>query len=100
LGNIFEIHKHRHNFVKGHNIGGRIGQIEPLAMKSRHDELVIEMQRRGYNHKSTYEQPDLSKYDLDGFIVNRKVSELDLVNRCSECKKLIEKLYNIRQTGE
>ena len=62
LGEHAEIHKHRHNFVKQHNITGRIYpivQIEPENMKSRHDELAKEMIKRGYNHNSPYEQPDL-----------------------------------------
>ena len=89
LGEHFEIHKHRHNFVKGHKIGGRKEQIEPKSMGVRHDELAREMKRRGYNHKSPYEQPDLSHYDLDGFIVDKEVSKVDLMNRCEECKSLM-----------
>ena len=87
LGEHGEIHKHRHNFVKGHKIGGRKGQIEPSSMQTRHDELATEMIRRGYNHNSPYEQPDLSHYDLDGFIVDREESMRDLFERCGECRK-------------
>jgi hypothetical protein len=60
LGEHGEIHKHRHSFVKKHSIFGRIGQIEPESMQSRHDELAIEMVNRGYKHNSPYIQPDLS----------------------------------------
>lgn len=90
LGEHGEIHKHRHNFVKKHNISGRVFpvvQIEPLSMKSRHDELADEMLARGYNHNSPYEQPDLSY--LAPELLNAKVdienSINDLKNRCSEC---------------
>jgi hypothetical protein len=82
-----ELHKFRHNFVKGHKIGGRKGQIEPVSMASRHDELEAEMKSRGMNAKSPYEQPDLSKYDLEGFIVDKEAALADLVGRCPECKK-------------
>lgn len=87
LGEHAEIHKHRHNFVKGHSIAGRRGQIEPAAMKARHDELAA-----GFpNHKSPYEQPDLSAYDLRGFAVDLVVSARDLAARCPKCRELIEK---------
>jgi len=87
MGEHFELHKHRHNFVKGHSIEGRRGQIEPISMKKRHDELAKEMISRGYGHKSEYEQPDLSKYNLIGFIVDVDASIKDLHSRCQECLK-------------
>ena len=83
-----EIHKHRHNFVKGHSIAGRKGQIEPEAMKRRHDELVMFLK----NHKSPYEQPDLSEYNLDGFTVDIDESLDELRKRCSECREKIDKI--------
>ena len=85
LGEHGEIHKHRHNFVKGQRIGGRKGQIEPVSMASRHDELEVEMRSRGMNDKSPYEQPDLSGYDLEGFTVDRDESLKELIHRCPEC---------------
>lgn len=92
LGEHGEIHKHRHNFVKGHKISGRLSpvvQIEPKSMKSRHDMLAEEMLRRGFNHKSPYEQPDLSSYSLEERFaeVDLKISEKDLLGRCETCRK-------------
>lgn len=86
VGEHGEIHKHRHNFVKGHGIAGRKGQIEPEAMKRRHDELVTHLRC----HKSQYEQPDLSGYDLNGFIVDVAESLAELSRRCPKCRELIE----------
>ena len=91
LGEHGEIHKHRHNFVKGHRIGGRKGQIEPVSMQKRHNELASEMLRRGYRHESPYKQPDLSGYDLTGFVVDKEASGRELISRCSECSKFGEK---------
>lgn len=96
LGEHGEIHKHRHNFVKHYRITGRIKpvvQIEPASMKIRHDELATEMIRRGMNHKSDYEQPDISYLNSDeaNAKVDTQVSIKDLVNRCPKCKKRIEK---------
>jgi hypothetical protein len=92
LGEHSEIHKHKHNFLKGHSIKGRIKpivQIEPLEMKSRHDALANEMIRRKYNHESPYTQPDLSLYSLNEISgkVDREFSKQDLIQRCPECAK-------------
>lgn len=94
LGEHNEIHKHRHNFVKKHSIAKRISpvvQIEPENMKNRHDELVVEMIKRGYNHNSPYEQPDLSHLSpIERFAkIDINISYTDLVNRCPECARLI-----------
>jgi hypothetical protein len=91
VGEHGEIHKHRHNFVKKHNISGRIKpivQICPELMEKRHNELVAYLK----THKSPYIQPDLSylsdeeRYAEVGIEYNKK----DLASRCPECKKLIE----------
>lgn len=90
LGEHGEIHKHRHNFVKKHSIAKRIemGQIEPSSMKSRHDALAEEMLRRGFNHKSPYEMPDISHLsDKERlFRVDVEQSKRDLRERCRECQ--------------
>lgn len=89
LGEHGEIHKHRHCFEKGYSIKNRIGQIEPEKMEARHNILADEMIRRGYNHRSPYCQPDLSKYDLTDFVVDTRESLQDLESRCSDCASLI-----------
>jgi hypothetical protein len=58
-------------------------------MKQRHDELAKEMELRGYNHKSPYEQPDLSHYNLKDFIVDKEKSLIDLCARCPDCNSLV-----------
>ena len=87
LGEHVEIHKFRHNFVKKHNMLKRIelNQIEPYSMEERHDRLVSEMLRRGYNHKSPYFQPDVTY--LPNNKINVEKSYQDLLERCEECRK-------------
>lgn len=82
-----DIHKHRHNFVKKHNMSGRKGQIFPLLMKERHDLLAEEMLRRGYEHESPYEQPDVSYLpgDVLTCIPDIDWNIKDLSSRCDEC---------------
>ena len=92
LGEHGEIHKHRHNFVKMHRITKRISpvvQIEPENMQKRHDELSLEMLRRGYNHNSPYEQPDISylKPEERYASIDINISIADLTIRCEECTK-------------
>jgi len=95
LGEHSEIHKHRHNFEKGHSIRGRLEPVvlvEPASMSQRHDELVLEMLARGMNHQSPFEQPDLGFYnDLQKYAkVDLDISVRDLCIRCENCKKRIE----------
>lgn len=98
LGEHGEIHKHRHNFIKGHRIDGRLKPfvaIEPLLMGSRHDELALEMIKRGYIHKSPYLQPDLSNYDYNMINVKADLEYNlnDLLSRCSECEKRYKEIF-------
>lgn len=93
LGEHGEIHKHRHNFVKKHNMSGRKGQIFPRLMQQRHDELTIEMDRRGYNHQSPYDQPNVEYLPME---LLEAVPDIpgnlnDLSCRCEECRKNIKK---------
>jgi hypothetical protein len=92
LGEHNEIHKHRNIFEKKHSIKNRISpivQIEPDSMSKRHDDLMNEMLRRGYNHKSNYIQPDLSYLNnTERYAkVDTNISINDLKNRCILCKK-------------
>lgn len=90
LGEHGEHHKHRHNFVKRHNMAGRLAypsQIDPHRMKERHDEIALEMVRRKMNHKSPYEQPDTSY--LPEANVDLEYNLIDLMCRCKECERRI-----------
>jgi hypothetical protein len=95
LGEHGEIHKHRHNFVKQHSIAKRISpvvQIEPQSMETRHDALAQEMLRRGMNHQSPFEQPDISYLPVfeQLAVVDVQNSLRDLSARCPECEKNIK----------
>jgi hypothetical protein len=94
LGEHGEIHKHKHSFVKKHNIRGRIipiVQIEPSSMQVRHDALATEMAARNMNHQSIYEMPDISYLDTvyKEAIVDIAESIIDLTTRCAECARRI-----------
>ena len=90
-GEHFELHQHRHLFVKRHSIAGRVAGpvtlIEPLAMKRRHDELAATLR----THKSPYEMPDLSYLPPEHREARVDVAESlrELARRCPDCRRLI-----------
>jgi hypothetical protein len=94
-GEYSEIFKHRHNFVKKHNINGRIFpivQIEPSSMLERVEELRKEAIERGLKYHAKYEMPDITYLsdEVRNAKVDLEISKKDLINRCPKCKKRIE----------
>ena len=94
LGEHGELHKHLHNFVKRHNMTGRIVNncLEPASYKQRHDQLASEMLRRGMNHQSPLAQPDISYLPAaqQQFKVDLIYNAALLMLRCPDCRKLID----------
>jgi hypothetical protein len=91
-----EIHKHRHNFVKGHKMTGRIlaNCCEPSALKSRHDELEKELNRRQIKENraltsSPFEMPDISYLPPEEreYVVNVAANKKLLLERCEACRQ-------------
>jgi len=77
--------------IKGNSIQGYIdkGLYEPSKVYSRHQELVEEMIKRGYNHKSELPITNIPKTQGK---VNIQENIEELKRRCIECRKRIEKL--------
>jgi len=92
LGEHNELHKFVPSFKKKRSVAGRLGQIELSKYRQRHDELAIEMVRRGYNHSSPIEVPDFSYLPLAHYeaIVDKGTSLKELCKRCTECRKRIK----------
>lgn len=75
-------HPHGEAIVQGH---AEQGQVDTSRLQERHDELVAEMERRGYDHASPmdYEdQLDLGEIDV---VANRE----ELMERCDKCRERI-----------
>lgn len=69
--------------VEGH---AEKGQVDTSEIENRHEELVEEMKRRGFNHDSSMEYDDeLSAGEID---VSSNIEEL--AERCGDCRKRIE----------
>lgn len=70
--------------------------IEINSIISRHDTLVEEMKKRGYNHKSPIEsQEDLSKIvqylpsEIINFKIDKESSQTEIFRRCQHCRDMI-----------
>lgn len=88
LGEHVEMHMFAGSLVKGISMKGYIenGLLDLPNLKRRHDELVDEMTKRGYNHKTPLEHEFIKDHLFDhaqkpDFEFNVR----DLSSRCPEC---------------
>lgn len=86
LGEHVELHMIVECIIRNKSIQGFINHnlIEPSHIKERHNQLVFEMEKRGYHHKSPL--PDF-KVPNDKSKINSKKSQKELFARCKKCKK-------------
>lgn len=87
LGEHKELHQLVGSLNKKKSVLGHIskGQVEIHNIRKRHSELVKEMKRRGYSHKSPL--PLFRKFTAGK--INIKQNEKDLSLRCPECRRLL-----------
>jgi hypothetical protein len=85
LGEHAEIHMFIATIRHGKSVKGYLqkGLLEVHNLYARHEELVEEMNRRGYNHNSKVDK----KWKFTEKIgnVDREKNVGELVNRCSKC---------------
>ena len=95
LGEHVEHHMFVGTLIKKKSIKGYIENdlLEPLSLQQRHDQIVEEMVKRGYNHNTPLNfDISLLEYLSDEYInhkIDRQNSERLLFTRCTECRKLI-----------
>ena len=109
LGEHLELHMFYNSINEGKKITGYIekGIFDPPLLKIRHDDIVLEMENRGFNHKTP--MPNRVKYHLsDGrvrnmFIIHMTTHPIDinasineLLSRCERCKTF----YTIYQANK
>lgn len=95
LGEHVEHHMFAGAINRGTNMTGFLEKnlLEPESLQARHLELVAEMERRGYNHKSSMPDLLLDKLgDRKSITVNKSLALAELLRRCSECKQRYEEL--------
>jgi hypothetical protein len=88
LGEHVEIHMMAGTLIRRRSIDGFLerGLLEPQNARARHDELVAEMEARGFTHRSPL--PKFPRYKRPGEI-SRERAEAELAARCPDCRKLI-----------
>jgi len=87
LGEHKELHMMVGVLKKGYSIDGYVkkGLIDPSKIRDRHEVLVTEMERRGYNHQSPLPDDFPAPHHPT---MSLKESRTDLVGRCEECANL------------
>ena len=95
VGEHSELHKHLPSLRKGHSVMKRfdpVVQMQFVGYVERHDEIAIEMIRRGMNHTSPLtDVPDFTVHYSDYMDerVDLVVSIDDLMQRCPMCRARI-----------
>ena len=86
LGEHKELHQLIGSLNKCKSVQGHIdrGQVEIHNIKKRHDQLVNEIERRGYKHLSP--RPIFKIYKAGK--INISENEKELIQRCKECRRL------------
>jgi len=88
LGEHYELHMLKGSIEKGKKLTGFVmgGLVEVDQIHFRHEELVEEMKRRGYKHKSEMDDFLVGGMPIKGLIDKKKSKEI-LLSRCEECRK-------------
>jgi hypothetical protein len=87
LGEHVEIHMFSGTLNRKKSVKGYLekGLLEIHNLYNRHEELVKEMKRRGYQHHSEVDEK-WKLVDKAG-LINEKKSLNELTNRCLKCKR-------------
>ena len=91
LGEHRELHGIVGLLLNGRSIEGYRRLIEVHNIRSRHEEIVEEMRRRNYRHKSPL--PDFKEYIFG--IVDREENLRELFSRCSTCREKISRSIEV-----
>lgn len=94
LGEHVELHMLAGTLSRRRSIDGYIakGLLEPAAMGARHEMLVVEMARRGFDHRSPLPECDLAYLPdaVRAACVDVEVSGRELAGRCERCAGMAE----------
>ena len=92
LGEHVELHMLIGSIRKGISLQGFFDNklIETHNVQRRHEQLVREMKRRGFNHSS----PLIKVPRRRGGRIDRQANLIELARRCKHCQALQEKAKN------
>jgi uncharacterized protein with PIN domain len=88
LGEHAEVHMFVGALCRRQSVEGYLkkGLLEVHSLFTRHEELVEEMKRRGYRHRSDLDEK--WRYTEVSGSIDRKKSFEELVNRCPRCRRM------------
>lgn len=104
LGEHKEIHQLLGTIKKKMRVGGYVQNncIEITAMKDQHDKLVIEMEKRGWNHKSPLINQDEINEVASYLPKEHMIAKVDVESsnkerfcRCEECRRRRDEINSI-----
>ena len=89
LGEHVELHMLAGCIQRGKNINGFLekGLVDPSLIHSRHEELVREMERRGYRHQSPIAEIG---FPASGACLDPQANLNELSSRCPVCRSIIK----------
>ena len=97
LGEHVELHMLLGSLRRGKNIDGFLAGklVDPRRMFRRHEELVLEMERRGYRHASPLDEAECEtlarRYGHTGTGIDAGANAAELARRCPECEKRLRR---------
>ena len=97
LGEHVELHMLLGSLRRGKNIDGFLAGklVDPRRMFRRHEELVLEMERRGYRHASPLDEAECEtlarRYGRTGTEIDAGAKAAELARRCPECAKRLRR---------
>ena len=88
LGEHNEIHRLAGSIRAGRSLGKllTLRRVAPQLARSRHEVLVVEMLKRGYNHRSPLPEFEI----ITEVELNPEENLRDLTDRCPECRRRVE----------
>ena len=97
LGEHNEIHMLIGSLSMKKNLSGFLMKriIEPGSIRTRHDAIALEMERRGFRHHSPVpEDPDIDYLGVEAATeVDRTSSYGDLLSRCGKCRAIASQMH-------
>ena len=97
VGEHVELHMLLGSLRRGKNIDGFLAGklVDPRRMFRRHEELVLEMERRGYRHASPLDEAECEtlarRYGRTGTEIDAEANAAELARRCPECAKRLRR---------
>lgn len=90
LGEHVEMHMFVGALLRGRSVAGytSTGLVDLRLIRQRHATLLLEMRRRGLQHKSPL--PPLPRLRVDPGYVDLVLNQRELARRCIECRKRIQ----------